>query len=393
MICFLLLAFTFLQSKPNPDNYMSEKLIEIDVTRNYPKKEVYLQDIAKVEYIPLETNNKTLMREGLDLKVVHVSDNYIIASNHGDGDVFVFDGKGKSKFSFNHKGPNGAMEYLRIAAIAFDEKAKEIFIYDISNRKWYIYGDNGKFIRKIDNIPSSFFPRDVYNFDDETFLVYDDGGVSFQNNFSKKPYFFISKKSGLIVNSLNINLPVRVSNSHFLRKEENNRTQYGAITIPIVNNRSNGKNFLIADVSADTIYRLGSDKKLQPIITRKPSIQKANSKVILSNNVVTESFIILEKTVLDFDIIMRTGKEVPEKHLMCDFKTGQIVESKFINRDYKSWDFLLRESACSENTYVALLNVAKLVDENKSGKISGELKEHLKSLDYEDNPVLMKIKF
>jgi len=66
---------------------------------------MYLQDIAHVEYIPLETNTNTLLRS--NVRIVYVSDNYIIASNAQDGDIFVFDGRGKSKFSFNRKGQSG----------------------------------------------------------------------------------------------------------------------------------------------------------------------------------------------------------------------------------------------------------------------------------------------
>ena len=40
-----------------------------------------------------------------------------------------------------------------------------------------------------------------------------------------------------------------------------------------------------------------------------------------------------------------------------------------------------------------LLDVAELFEADEAGKIKGELKELIKPLHVEDNPVLMKIKF
>ena len=48
----------------------------IDVSKTYPKKEIRLQDIADIEYIPLETTDDVL----LDRTVLsYLSDKYIIA--------------------------------------------------------------------------------------------------------------------------------------------------------------------------------------------------------------------------------------------------------------------------------------------------------------------------
>ena len=44
------------------DKQSTNELITVDVTKNYPEKELTLQDFMDVEYIPLETNNKCLIR-------------------------------------------------------------------------------------------------------------------------------------------------------------------------------------------------------------------------------------------------------------------------------------------------------------------------------------------
>ena len=40
---------------------MTSKLPTIDITKEYPKKKLVLQDIATAEYIPLETSDKVLL--------------------------------------------------------------------------------------------------------------------------------------------------------------------------------------------------------------------------------------------------------------------------------------------------------------------------------------------
>ena len=52
LIMLLLVMAGCGESKPPTDD-----LITVDVTANYPKKELVLQDFMDVEYIPLETSS------------------------------------------------------------------------------------------------------------------------------------------------------------------------------------------------------------------------------------------------------------------------------------------------------------------------------------------------
>jgi hypothetical protein len=102
MLLILLAILGFFQCKSSAVRFEPEELAEIDVTHDYPHKEFYLQDIAKVEYISFETNDNVLM--GRSIKIFFVSDDYIIAANTAEGDIFVYTGSDKWKYSFNHKG-------------------------------------------------------------------------------------------------------------------------------------------------------------------------------------------------------------------------------------------------------------------------------------------------
>ncbi|MDR2038919.1 MAG: 6-bladed beta-propeller [Bacteroidales bacterium] len=389
VIVYFLVVLIFSQCKMSSNNSGTGDFVEIDISKKYPEKEVYIQDIAKVEYIPLETNSSTLMRSSA--RIVHVSDNYIIVTNASDGDVFVFDGNGKSKFSFNHKGKSGT-DYNRLYSIAFDEQAKEIFIFDRASAhpKFLVYAEDGEFKRILES-PSNFLPRDVYNFDDNTLLVYDEYGLS-TNKYSNKPYMLISKKDGSIIDTLDIYLPDRVSNKVYFEVEVNGQKMTTSLNLNMFNNRSYGKDFLIADWSSDTIYRLTSQKKLQPLIIRKPSVQNSEPKTVITNELITDKFIFMGKGTLDFELAKKANT-FPTMSLMYDFETGQLSEYKLINRDFESSNVGFYPAITSENTGVMTLVVSRLFEADEAGKIKGELKQVLELLDEEDNPILMKIKF
>ena len=387
-LIILLSALLFMQCKTDNGRQGSGALAEIDISQTYPERELYVQDIADVEYIPLETNDNTLIGAS---RIVYVSDNYIIVINVGDGDIFVFDGKGKSKFSFNHKGQSGT-EYISVNAIAFDEKAKEIFISDRYSAipKFLVYAEDGTFKRSLP-MPPDFSPGDIYNFDDVALLVYDVFGLM-ENKYSNKPYLLISKNDGRIVDTLDIDLPERVSNRFAVPVEVDGQMATMSVRLSITNNRSYGKNFLIADWSSDTIYRLTPKKELQPVIVRTPPVQKSDPKTVISNGLITNKYIFLTKAVFDIESAKKS-RSFPVINLAYNFETGQLSEYRLINKDYEGEYFVFTEAVTPENTGVYKLDVPKLFEADEAGKIKGTLKQLLQTLDEEDNPVIVKVKF
>ena len=82
-------------------NESGNDLIIVDVTINYPKKELILQDFMDVEYIPLETNDKFVCG-GL---VMACGSKYLVVRNrNSDGNIYIFDRSGKGISKINCKG-------------------------------------------------------------------------------------------------------------------------------------------------------------------------------------------------------------------------------------------------------------------------------------------------
>ena len=110
------------------DNASTDGFITVDVTQSSysPKKELVLQDFMDVEYIPLETNDE-FINHGY---VRAVGEKYIIVTNYrNDGDIFVYNRKGKAIRKINRKGQGGE-EYTYITNITLDEDNNEIFVND-----------------------------------------------------------------------------------------------------------------------------------------------------------------------------------------------------------------------------------------------------------------------
>ena len=83
----------------------NDDLIIVDVSKNYPKKELILQNFMDVEYIVLETTDEFLT-QGL---VRDVGKECLLVTNrNNDGDILIFDRKtGKGLRKINRQGQGG----------------------------------------------------------------------------------------------------------------------------------------------------------------------------------------------------------------------------------------------------------------------------------------------
>lgn len=61
-------------------------VITVDVTTTYPKKELVLQDLMDVEYIPLETNDEFITQGS----VMAIGEKYILVKNWSMMVIFLF---------------------------------------------------------------------------------------------------------------------------------------------------------------------------------------------------------------------------------------------------------------------------------------------------------------
>ena len=352
----------------------------IDFSKNYPTKEIRLQDIADSEYIPLETTDDVLLSERAVLS--SVTDKYILVYEYVQGDVFVFNRNGKIYSHFNHKGQSG-QEYPWIRYAILDEKNEEIFV---CNQSIQVYSLNGKYKRtlKINTLQNE---SAVYNFDEEALLLYDDLNIdpSLKLKPKSKPYRLMSKKDGSLVSVLNIDLPKRFSNR--IAKIEKN--SWSGIIMYYPSSIYYGSDFMIADISSDTLYMLTQSKKITPVLVRKPSVHASEPRKVWTIILTTGKFMIIGEVLLDFDL---KGGKIPI--FMYEYKTGKINKVEFLDSESERGTFSFGSSpAIAKNMTAQFMQAPSFISIHKKMPLKGSTKKSVMPLREDDNPIVRIIKF
>lgn len=122
-----------------------EDLIVVDVSKDYPKKELILQDLFDVEYIPLETTDEFVTLGWLQA----IGKDVMIIRNMWavDGDIFIYDRKGKAIRHINRKG-QGNEEYAATSGVYLDDEKGEIFVGNRADGSVLVYDLYGNFKRR-----------------------------------------------------------------------------------------------------------------------------------------------------------------------------------------------------------------------------------------------------
>jgi hypothetical protein len=362
----------------------------IDFSKTYPEKEKNLQDVADLEYIPLETTDDVLLSEQDVLS--HVSDKYILVHSPVRGDIFVFNRAGKIVSHFNHRG-QGSREYAAIRdesgsnGTILDEKNGEIFV---CFRTIQVYSLSGEYKRTLP-VNTIQYHSKVFNFDDEALLVYDDIIVNpaVKSNHETKPYRLISKKDGSLISVLDIYLPER--NSIFMSIEQGNNVRETQIYFP--SNMYYGQDFVIADISSDTLYLLTRDRKLTPLLIRKPSTHASSDPTIVwTTSLITDKFILIGKIPINFN---SGGGKSPV--FTYELETGEISEMSFIDlqvpiRRNRTWA-IGSSPAIAKNMIAELIWPERIINAYKAKRLKGDMEKLAKTLNEDDNPVVRIVKF
>ena len=358
---------------------LTDDCITVDVSADYPKKELILQDFMDVEYIPLETNDEFLTQGA----VQDVGKEYLLVKNrNNDGDIFIFDRKtGKGVRKINRQG-QGAEEYTRINGMILDESNSEIFVISMGN-KILVYDLYGQFKRCL-NLDREVLS--VFDYDKSNLIGYDMSDYHNKGKDRSKSYHvIISKQDGSITREIFI--PFKTINTPIVTNGDGFVANY-SYQIRL----SHGKCTLI-ETSADTLYNYAPDGTLSPFIVRTPSAQTMTPEVFLYMGIYTDRYYFMEavKNVFNFE----KGNGFFADVLMYDKEEKAIYQVTVCNGDYaeKRPVAMTAKPINRDVENVTSLNASQLVEIYKKGQLKdGKLKEIASRLDEEDNPVIMLIK-
>ena len=375
----------------------SDGLITVDVSKSYPKKELILQDLFDIEYVPLETTDE-FVTSGF---VKSIGNKYIIVknSNFRDGDIFVFGRDGRVINKFNHKG-SAEGEYVYTSHMFFDEEKEELYVSCLATSKIYIYDLEGNFKRsfryKEDN-GSPIIYQPMYSFDSETMIGCDftsgrwiNGREALLDN--KNMFHLISKKDGRVLKEIEIPFVEKVS-----------QVLYTPQYVGIVRNDElipYHDHWLLVEPSSDTIYRYTSEKELIPFIVRTPSIQTMEPKVFLFPGVITDRYYFMQAVKKEYNESDPYSK-LAKREILYDKTENQMFEYVLYNRDFMgestgnlAFDVLsLVVKNSKDIAFATRLEAPDLVEAYNDGKLRGPLKDIASKIDEEDNPVILIAKY
>ena len=356
------------------------ELVTINVESDYPEKELILQDFVDVEYVPLETNDEFINKGW----VKAVGKNLLAIVNGGtDGDIFLYNrttGKGIRKI--NRKGQGGE-EYTQITQIVLDEEQNEMFIVDYPRQKFMVYNLEGKFLRSFNFDENSYYSF-VYPYDKAHLIVYKD--CAHHGQPEKSCHAIISKQDGKTIRELSLPYEeledIRYTGMH---------EKYGEITAVPAHYLTvpARKDWYLASISSDTIYRHLPNGDKHPYMVRTPSINSMDPEVFLFPKMMTERY--------DFLVSIKKKMEdnfsFPSVNLIYDKQDKSIYTYVIRNADFEGSNVALWESSLSpEIASYRTLHAHELVEAYEQGKLKGRLKEIASTLGEEDNGVVMLLK-
>lgn len=357
----------------------TDSLVTIDVTANYPKKGLILQDFMDVEYIPLETNDEFITKG----KVMDVGKDVIILGNTREGDILIFDRTtGKSIRKINHKGQSGE-EYLLLVNLILDEVNGEMFGNDGPSSKIQVYDLYGNFKRSI-SYKKGAFVSNIYNYDKDYLLCQDTYAP--ENTSSVNSFFLISKQDGSMKD---IEIPFQKKISTVIVKQVGDMV-YGdgprnSLIVPFQND------WILTEPSTDTMYLNQPDKNLHPFMVRTPSVHTMTPEVFLFPGVLTDRYYFMQTVKKECDFEKNEG--MPTTNLMYDRQEKKIYKYTVDNNDFSErTEDMSSRSINNEIAFYATLETHALLEANEKGKLKGKLKEIAAKLNEEDNPVIMLVK-
>ena len=368
-IIFLVITF-LISCGHNPQNDISI----INIEKKYPIKQLTIQEIWNVKYVPLDTDDTYLVPSSTP---DYLSDNHIGFINHTTGDILFWNSQtGEKAFIINRKGP-GPEEYKAAGAIVLDEKNSKLYIWSIWDGTIQVYNTDGKYCKTL-----YMHNHKKGEFNDVTNMINANDSLLICSVNNMKGYtlhFYLNKLSGNT--RLIYSIPQNKVVSLYIQENINGVHYSIAPTIKPIIKIKDG--YIYADHSNDTIYKV-EQGNFKTYIVREPFIQDMPDKWILRYHTETEQWIILSSVHLSYNFKDSEGLETKFYGIKKD--TNEIFEIHFKNRDFGSTNFKFTGDMYTYLSNDILLNALN------DGNLKNKLESITKDLTTDDNGVLMLLR-
>lgn len=363
-----------------------------DATRDYPEKQLLLDEVADITYVPLSSETDSALFRGT---LAHVSERTVTIHDFPRGIFYLFDRSGRYLSSFNHKG-QGPEDYNFLITAFVDEASGELFAVE---KNWIqVYDKQGDYRRTL-RLPDGAWVLEAADGGDETILLVDNqerasilyaGMVDENAEAYEQPFVRISKADGGLVSYITLpkNFLVDLSADF----------QTAGISLKVFgpNHRlvSHRDGFLLTNQETDTIFLYAHDQ-LKPMMIHTPPVSEQGEKSYLNGYVEAGDYLFFEKVIVK--AVENRRPPVPSVYYLYDKRDGQFYEQAVSMRDFegKRIDLTPQIIRPSRDARLGclLLTVDELQTANADGKLSGELKRIVDEMPEDSNDLLMLMRF
>jgi hypothetical protein len=384
----VLFFITCCSSGKNP----TDDLVCIDISKNFPEKEIILTDIADVEYLYLSSDDDDYLYSGT---ITYITKNTVVVYCRTSGNILFFSKDGKPKSRFNRKG-QGPEDYINAMAVIYDEATDDVFVNRM--RDILVYSSAGVYKRKITLPQGTVVDGRIVSFDENSLFLYDLGKesnreirvLSGEENFVEEDnvtsFYRISKTDGEVLDYVEIPYVPIFLGIYVDGQRISSRYKRFLVKCP--------EGAFLCSLETDTIFLYRHDKSLTPVLYKTPSLTSTNPIKHLNNCLDRGQYQFIEVCTV------QAGDEYPGvfpvTNYMRNKNTGEICCPKFLLPDYKGKEFIISPSngfLYDSGVYFEL-DIFELKQAYHDNKLSGMLKELVATLNEdEDNNVFALFEF
>lgn len=364
----------------------ASELLVADKNVDCPTQEIYLEDIADVDYIPLVTTDSILVN---DYPPESVTPEGIAVRGGQPGELLLLDPTGQKLVGRVCRCGQGPEEYTVIYRCVVDWQRCEVYIADYTHLKAYDFA--GNYLRTLltkEEIPM----LDIRNLNADQLLC-----ARERENCETpyRPYFTLSKADGRVDTLTSIELPRFIASNRTVLSNDG-RSYNAHAFLPLLVGCAD--RMWLTALALDTIFQINPDRSLLPVMAPLRAPTRDEEAPLLHFRGINDRYVWLSWVRRNVTVQlehMEAGMREDLKIYMYDRKAQTWCEPAYRCRAWSGFEpRYIFTDPLPYGYGLVMLNAMDLVEAYQNDELADErLREIASTLREDDNPVLMRLKF
>ena len=364
----------------------ASELLVADKNVDCPTQEIYLEDIADVDYIPLVTTDSILVN---DYPPESVTPEGIAVRGGQPGELLLLDPTGQKLVGRVCRCGQGPEEYTVIYRCVVDWQRCEVYIADYTHLKAYDFA--GNYLRTLltkEEIPM----LDIRNLNADQLLC-----ARERENCETpyRPYFTLSKADGRVDTLTSIELPRFIASNRTVLSNDG-RSYNAHAFLPLLVGCAD--RMWLTALALDTIFQINPDRSLLPVMAPLRAPTRDEEAPLLHFRGINDRYIWLSWVRRNVTLQMgnmEAGMREDLRTYMYDRKAQTWCEPAYRCRAWNGFEpSHIFTDPLPYGYGLVMLNAMDLVEAYQNNELADErLREIASTLREDDNPVLMRLKF